>query len=188
MTRIVLSTLILLFISSSAAGAQAQITLDEGRRYEAEEQIKARVENTGTQPITMCVEIGQWSFNKSDVEATPTPFRVEQRTDGKWHALLLAPDLGSYLHAEVLGVGKSVEFPFRLNSPGTTRLMVNYWLGSKSDLDCRAESKGSKQVVSPIFSVGSYAESEVFLEKRVRSAKCLYLWKCDWRNAGTVYQ
>jgi len=31
-------------------------------------------------------------------------------------------------------------------------------------------------------------DTEVFLEKRVRSAKCLYLWRCGWRNAGTVYQ
>jgi hypothetical protein len=31
-------------------------------------------------------------------------------------------------------------------------------------------------------------DTEVFLEKRVRSAKCLYLWRCGWSNAGTIYQ
>jgi hypothetical protein len=66
MTRIALNTLGLLLVSASAAGAQAQVTL-AARQYKAQEKIHAKVENFGTQPITICVGIGQWSINKGDI-------------------------------------------------------------------------------------------------------------------------
>ena len=152
MIRIVLSTLGLLLISTSTAAAQARVTLEK-KQYKTEERINARVENTGTQPVTICIEVGRWSLNKGKVEATPTPFWVEQRTAGKWHMLLLGPDVGSYLHAEVLDGGKSLQFPFRLGSPGTMRLKFNYWPGSKPNLECKAQPKGANQATSPTFTV-----------------------------------
>jgi hypothetical protein len=136
----------------AAAAAQVKITLPK-QQYKLEEQIQAKVENAGTRPATFCVEFGQWSPKGGSVESTPSPFWVERNDDGKWHTLLIGPDLGSSRHAVELGAGNSLEFPLRLNDAGKMRLQFKYWLGSASELDCTAPHKDAKQARSTTFTV-----------------------------------
>jgi hypothetical protein len=153
MTRSALNALVIVLVSASAAGAQVRVTLD-ARHYKGHEQIHARIQNIGTQPITICIEVGQWSVNESgDTEATPSPFWIERNTSGKWNTLLIGPDVGSQQDADVLEAGKSDEFPFRLSATGTMRLRLKYWLGSKPNLNCKAQPRGAKRVASPTFTV-----------------------------------
>jgi hypothetical protein len=86
--------------------------------------------------------------DNGDIEATPTPFCVERNPGGKWGALFIGPDRGSYQNAEVLEAGKSTQFPFRLGETGTIRLRLNYWPGSKPNLNCKAQPKGAKRLAS----------------------------------------
>jgi hypothetical protein len=41
------------------------------------------------------------------------PFGVERNSNGKWGALLIGPDVGSFRGAIVTEAGESREFPFR---------------------------------------------------------------------------
>jgi hypothetical protein len=152
MTRVALTSVVLWLVTSGTAIAQVKVTLS-APRYKAQEQILATVENNNTGPITMCIEVGQTSPKSSGIEPTPTPFSVEQNNGGKWAALLIGPDVGSSRHAEGVDAGKSLVFPFRLGEKGKMRLRLEYWLGSRTDLDCSARAKGTKQVTSAIFSV-----------------------------------
>jgi hypothetical protein len=152
-TRIVLKTLALVLVTAGVSSAQVRVTL-AARQYKAHEQIHAKLENPGTQPITICINVGQWSVNgNGDIEPTPSPFWVERNSGGKWNALLIGPDLGNYLDAYVLEAGKSDEFPFRLSDTGTMRLRFNYWLGSRPSLNCKTQPRGTKRVASPRFIV-----------------------------------
>lgn len=152
MTRIVLAPLgFSLFLATSAI-AQVKITVS-ARHHRVQEEIHAKVENRGSRPITFCVEVGQTSPNGDEIESTPTPFWVQQNSNGKWGTLLIGPDVGSNRAAVVLEARESKEFPFRLNTSGKMRLRLNYWSGSIPNLDCHTSPKGRKLATSATFAI-----------------------------------
>ena len=152
MRRIALISATVCLASAPNVIAQVRVTVPSPQ-FQAQEQIRARVENLDRQPITYCVEFGQTWTNGTDVESTPSPFAVQQRTNGKWSTLLIGPDVGSFDRPVVLEPGKSEDFPIKLNSGGGTRLQLLYWLGSKVDLICSRPPKGVKKVTSKQFTI-----------------------------------
>ena len=150
--RTITIALLLQLASAIVAVAQVKITLHK-QHYIVQEQIRPDLENRGTGSVTICVEFGQWSPKGANIESTPMPFGVEQNNKGKWHTLLIGPDIGSIRRAVPLEAGKSLEFPFRLNDTGTMRLRLNYWLGPAPSLDCTSPPKRAKNVKSVTFSV-----------------------------------
>jgi hypothetical protein len=152
MTRHVMITSLLWLLSSLTAIAQVKITVPE-QRYKVHEEIHAAVENSGTNPITICVEFGQTSPTGNNIESTPIPFYVQRHDAGKWGTLFIGPDIGSIRRAVVVDGGKTLKFPFRLNSTGQIRLRLKYWSDSKLDLDCTRQTKGAKLATSTSFSV-----------------------------------
>jgi len=124
------------------------------RHYQPKEQIPAKLENQTSQPITVCVQFGQWSPKGDMIEATPSPFFVEQNDNGKWSVLLIGPDVGSNSQPVEVDSGKSLEFPFRLNGEGTRRLRLDYWIGSRPDVKCNGSAKGKKHLRSATFTLG----------------------------------
>jgi hypothetical protein len=141
-----------LTVLSAPASARVKITLPK-QKYGVQEVIPARVENRGTNPVTVCVEFGHLSSKGQGLESTPLPFWVEQNSGGEWHTLLIGPDVGSSRHAMELDSGKSLDFPFTLTTTGTLRLQLQYWPGSRPQLDCTNPPKGVKRVRSISFSV-----------------------------------
>jgi hypothetical protein len=152
MTRRNLTGLALVAVAATAADSRLQVTIPS-TKYAVHEQIRAKIENTSNNPVTYCVEFGQRSMNGGEVEATPSPFLVQQKNGSRWNTLLIGPDVGSSRHAAVLGAGESHEFPFRLNDTGTVRLVLYYWRGSMPDLDCGAPPKHAKQIMSQPFAI-----------------------------------
>jgi hypothetical protein len=124
------------------------------RQYEPQEQIQATVQNQSTRPITVCVQFGQWSPKGNSIESTPSPFFVEQNRNGKWNVLLNGPDVGSNSQAVEVDSGRSLQFPFRLDNQGTMRLRLDYWIGSRPNVKCNGQVKGTKHLRSPTFSIG----------------------------------
>lgn len=152
MTRFIFSSLVL-SLCSVAAAAQVKINI-QPKHQKKYETIHASVENTGRKPVTFCIEVGQTSpKGDGETEATPSPFWVQRNNNGKWATLLIGPDVGSFLGAEVLDPGTSAEFPFRLRDSGQMRLRLYYWYGSFPSLDCREPPKGAKLVTSAVFTV-----------------------------------
>jgi hypothetical protein len=152
MTRLILATLGLSVILPTAVIAQVKITVP-AQRYNLQEEIPAKVENSGDGAITFCVEFGQTSTKGGEIESTPSPFWVQRNSSGKWATLMIGPDIGSDRTAVVLEAGESREFRFRLNDSGRMRLRLNYWRGSIPDLDCHAPPKGLKQLTSAVFTI-----------------------------------
>jgi hypothetical protein len=153
MARLVLGALSLLLATNTAVMAQVKISISP-EHYKKYGEIHANVENSGNGPITLCVEVGQTSPTvEGGIESTPSPFWVQQNTDGEWNTLMIGPDVGSHKAAAVLEPSKSMKFPFRLNASGRMRLRLNYWRGSMPNLDCHAPPKGSKLVTSIVFTV-----------------------------------
>jgi hypothetical protein len=152
MARLVLVTLGLSQILATAAIAQVKIAVP-AQQYKAHEGIHAKVENTGNNAVTFCVEFGQTSMKGADVESTPSPFWVQRNDNGKWGTLMIGPDVGSIRAAVVLEARESKEFPFRLNDSGRMRLRLNYWRGSIPNLDCHVPPKGMRQATSAVFIV-----------------------------------
>jgi len=150
--RILPSALVFLLVSVSAVAAQVRIALPK-RHYKSEEQIVGKLENKGPRSATICVQFGQWSPKGTDIESTPSPFFAEKNRDGKWEILLNGPDIGSNRQPVELEVGKSLEFPFRLNDHGTMRLRLDYWVGSRPKLDCSFPPKDVQHLRSITFSV-----------------------------------
>jgi hypothetical protein len=151
MVRLILALAFSLIVATGAI-AQVKITFP-AQRYKLHEQIRAKVENMGNNPVTFCVEFGQTSMKDGEVESTPSPFLVQRNDNGRWGTLLIGPDVGSARAAVVLEAGESKEFPFRLNGSGKMRLRLNYWHGSFPILDCRAQPKGSKLLTSAVFTI-----------------------------------
>lgn len=152
-TRRAVITMLVSFVWSGSAVAQVKIIVPE-QRYKAEEQIRAAVENSGTHPITICVEFGQTSPKGTDIESTPIPFYVQSHDGARWGTpLLIGPDIGSIRRAVEVEGGKRLEFPFRLKQIGELRLRLEYWVGSKPDLRCTGTSKGAKLATSASFTV-----------------------------------
>jgi hypothetical protein len=152
MTRLILAILGFSLMQATAAIAQVKITVPT-QRYNAHDEIRAKVENTGNIAVTFCVEFGQTSMKGGDVESTPSPFWVQGNSDGKWGTLMIGPDVGSIRTAEVLEAGESREFPFRLNDSGRMRLRLNYWRGSITNFNCKAPPTGPKLVTSDVFTI-----------------------------------
>jgi hypothetical protein len=118
-----------------AAFGQVKISLS-AQGHKVQEEIHAKVENTGSRPVTFSVELGQTSPKAGEIVSTPSPFWVHQNSHGNWDTLMIGRDVGSLRAAVVLEVGKSMDFPFRLNDSGKMRLRLNYWLGAIPKLDC----------------------------------------------------
>jgi hypothetical protein len=152
MKRLILSTIGLSLILATTVIAQVKIAV-HAQRYKVHEEIHAKVENTGNNAVTFCVEFGQTSMKGSEIERTPSPFWVQRNDNGKWGTLLIGPDVGSARTAVVLEAGESKEFPLRLNDSGRMRLRLNYWRGSIPKLDCHAPPKGLKLVTSAVFTI-----------------------------------
>lgn len=152
MMRIIFASLLLALFSLAATG---QVTIHVSPQHQKKyETIHARVANTGSRPVTFCIEVGQTSpKGGGEIETTPTPFWVQRNNDGRWSTLMNGPDVGSFRNPEVLDPGKSLEFPLRLGDSGQMRLRLNYWNGSLPSLDCHAPPKGAKLVTSAVFAI-----------------------------------
>ncbi len=151
MIRVALSLIFLCaFLPSAAAQVRVSIPFQSIR---VNDEIQAKVENATSEPVAFCVEIGQSSTNGTTTEATPIPFIVQASSEGRWHTLLIGPDVGSLRRPVVLEAGKSAEFPFRLSQPGVIRLLVEYWTGSNSGLDCSNPPKHGLKVKSKPFTI-----------------------------------
>jgi hypothetical protein len=152
MARLIPAALGLSLILATAAIARVKITVP-AQQYKMHDEIRAKVENPGNDAVTFCVEFGQTSMKRGDVESTPSPFWVQRNDSGKWGTLMLGPDVGSARAAVVLEAGESKEFAFRLNESGKMRLRFNYWRGSIPKLDCNAPPKGLRQATSAVFTI-----------------------------------
>ena len=148
MMRLILASLAL---SSLTAMGQVKIRVSppHPKKYET---VHASVENTGSNPITFCIEVGQTSPKEGgETESTPWPFWVQRNNNGKWGTLMIGPDVGHFGSPNVLDGGKSVGFVFRLGASGQMRLRMNYWNGSVANLDCDAPPEGEQVVTSAVF-------------------------------------
>ena len=156
-TSTVLSTstkwLFVLLLLATSLSAQVRVVIPK-QRYQPQEQIPAKLENQTYQPITVCVQLGQWSPKGDTIESTPSPFFVERNDNGKWGVLLNGPDVGSNSQPVEVDSGKSMEFPFRLNGEGTMRLRLDYWVGSRPDVKCNGPAKDTKHLRSATFILG----------------------------------
>jgi len=149
--RVALSLVLLYaFLPSTAAQVRVIIPLQS---FHVNDKIPAKVENASSEPVTLCLEIGQRSTKGTTIEATPVPFIVQASSEGRWHTLLIGPDVGSLRRPVVLEPGKSDEFPFRLSVPGVMRLLAEYWTGPNSGLDCSIPPKHSHKVKSKSFTI-----------------------------------
>jgi hypothetical protein len=99
-----------LLLPPTSLFAQVRIVIPK-QRYQPLEQILAKLENQTSQPITVCVQIGQWSPMGDTIESTPSPFLVERNDNGKRGVLLNGPDMGNNSPPVELDSGKSLEFP-----------------------------------------------------------------------------
>jgi hypothetical protein len=144
--------LILLLLGAHAKTLQIKIP---GERFRPLERIPAEIENRGRTPITFCVEFGQTSPtpDENGIEAMPSPFELQANFDGKWHTLLIGPDVGSRRQAEVLEPGESRPYPFRLRETGKIRIVLSYWDGSMPKLECGHPPKGIKRLESDFFAL-----------------------------------
>lgn len=151
--RVIFFSLVLAqFSLAAAAQVKIHISSQTLKKYE---KIEATLENSGSKPVTFCIEVGQTSPKGSgEVETTPMPFWVQRNKDGRWGTLMIGPDVGSFKLPQVLDPRKSMEFPFRLGDSGQMRLRVSYWQGSLPGLDCHAPPKGARLVTSAVFDVG----------------------------------
>ena len=146
-------TAMLLGIGFFPGKASGQISLVVPTASVAPEQtIAAKVQNTSASAISYCVEFGQHSPMGVTIEATPIPFYIEHRQDGKWSVLLIGPDIGSTRRPVVLRPGESHDFPFRLLDRGRMRLVLRYWIGEREDV-CSEPKKGRKTVRSAMFTI-----------------------------------
>jgi hypothetical protein len=151
-TRIVLAALSFVLVNT-AVTAQVKIGISP-EHYKKYEEIHANVENSGRNPVTLCVEVGHTSpTGEGGIQSTPSPFWVQQNNGGKWNTLLIGPDVGSHRAVTMLEPSKSMQFPFRLNVSGRMRLRLEYWTGSMPNFDCHAPPKGAKRVTSTVFTV-----------------------------------
>jgi len=152
MTRLILAPFLVLLCSWPAA-AKVKIHLP-AQRYKRYDKIHASVENAQNRPITFCIDVAQSSAKGGgEIEVTPSPFLVQQRSGGTWATLLIGADVGGGAASTVLDPGNSVEFIFRLGSSGQTRLRLKYWNGSSPDLDCSHPPKGRRFATSAVFTI-----------------------------------
>jgi hypothetical protein len=152
MRRLIFAPMILA-LSSLPATAQVKIHVSPSH-HKKYETIHTSVENAGSKAITFCIQVGQTSpKGGGEIEATPSPFWVQKKSDGRWSTLLIGPDVGSFQRPQVLEPSKSLDFPFRLGESGQMRLRLTYWNGSRQSLACDAPPKGAKVATSAPFAV-----------------------------------
>lgn len=152
MTRLIFA-LMILALSSLPATAQVKIQVSPSH-HKTFETIHTSVKNAGSKPITFCIQVGQTSpKGGGEIEATPSPLRVQKNNDGRWSTLLIGPDVGSFQHPEVLEPGRSLDFPFRLGESGQMRLRLTYWSGSLPNLACNAPPHAAKVATSAPFAI-----------------------------------
>ena len=80
--RLILASLAL---SSLTAMGQVKIRVSpqHPKKYE---MVHASVENTGSNRITFCIEVGQTSPKEGgEIESTPWPFWVQRNNNGNWN-------------------------------------------------------------------------------------------------------
>lgn len=142
-----------LLLLATGLSAQVRVVIPK-QHYQPQEQIPAKLENQTSQPITVCVQFGQWSPKGDTIESTPSPFFVERKGNGKWGVLLNGPDVGSNSQPVEVDSDKSMEFPFRLNGEGTMRLRLDYWVGSRPEVKCNGPAKDTKHLRSATFTLG----------------------------------
>ena len=157
MKRLALATLV--FLGASAA-AQVSIDLPKSK-FGSGQLIPASVSNQGKEPVSFCVEFGQWSYHNDQIETTPIPFVVQApvRRQWKhlfrkrWQALLIAPDIGSIRVAVTVDPGKHHEFPFRLEGQAAKlRLLLYYWLGERAGR-CSPPANRDREIISREFQI-----------------------------------
>jgi hypothetical protein len=147
MTRLIFASLGLSLILATTGLGQVKISVP-GQHHSRKEEIHAKVENTGRQPITLCIGFAGVSGS------TPSPFWAQRSNSGKWSTLLLGSDLGPASgSAVVLEAGQSEEFLLRLNDSGNIRLRLDYWLGAIANLPCASLPKGYKVATSAVFTI-----------------------------------
>lgn len=149
--RFTVSFIFFLTLTSGLAEGQVRITVAPGP-FKMHERIKAIVVNEGKAPITVCIEIGQFSQIGEERQSTPYPFYIQKFAQNKWSTLLIGPDVGSYRATEILKAGQSREYPFALNDTGKMRLLVEFWPKELSGDKC-PDAKGRKIAKSKSFFV-----------------------------------
>lgn len=138
-----------LILVSSFALAQVQVILPS-KFFKPEEKIEAYIKNIGKDSVSVCVEFGQWSPHNGTIETTPSPFYVEKKDHGNWNVLLIGPDIGSLRRPVTIEAGETQDFPFRLNTKGKMRLLLNYWSGEREDV-CNEKTANKKTALSQQF-------------------------------------
>jgi hypothetical protein len=134
-------------ILTTTALAQVKIIVP-GQHHNRQEEIHAKVENTGSRTATLCVGFAGISGS------TPSPFWIQRNSEGKWSTLLVGSDIGpAFGAAVVLEAGESKEFLIQLNASGEMRLRLDYWRGAIPKLDCASPPKGSRVVTSGVFAI-----------------------------------
>jgi len=147
MMRLIFASLGLSLILSTTSLAQVKISVP-GKHHNRKEEIHAKVENAGRQPITLCVGFAGISGN------TPSPFWAQRNNGRKWSTLLLGSDIGpAFGSAVVLEAGQSEEFLLQLNESGNIRLRLDYWRGAIPNLACASQPKGSHVATSASFTI-----------------------------------
>ena len=140
----------LLVAIAPASRAQVRVTIP-AKQFHVGKRFVVSVENNTKAPVTVCIEVGQYSEIEGTVEATPIPFFVQSKSRRGWSTLLIGPDIGSFRHAEILSAGETEKYPFALAGTGTVRLVLHYWPGSRRDSDCAKEPDHARSVKSPPF-------------------------------------
>jgi hypothetical protein len=140
------------------SSAQVRVVVPKSN-FQSQELIRAQVINATKEPISVCLEAGQWSMERNEIQATPIPFLVQRPARRKWKylfrkrwsTLLIGPDIGSIRVPLVFAAGESQYFPFRLGDEGPRfRLALYYCRGEKS-LVCSPSPKGAKKSISGEF-------------------------------------
>jgi hypothetical protein len=149
MRRLLISAFLFLGFAFAAAG-QVRVTVSPSE-VEFNHKVNAAIHNGGSQPITVCLDIG-YSWTDGDImEATPHPFVIQKESQHGWSILLLGTDVGPSHVTEIIQSGESVKFPFGLRDYGRMRLLLYYWVGSTPNANCDERAKHSRKVKSAPF-------------------------------------
>jgi hypothetical protein len=141
---------ILLLGISSASWAQVRVKIPP-QELKPRGLILATIQNDSSEPITVCMQVGQIAPAGTFAVGRPIPFVVQKTVKDTWQTLLIAPDVGSARVAVVLDSRKSYDFPFWFSGAGTLRVVLHYWRGSQPNLDCATNPHGKKTAKSRPF-------------------------------------
>jgi hypothetical protein len=150
--RAILSSMGTVLILPVAAFGQVKISLS-AQRHKVREEIHAKVENTGSRPVTFCVEFGQTSPKAGEIVSTPSPFWRHQNSLGNWDTLMIGPGCRQPESRrgaggrEVNGLSLPLE-RFRKNAAATQLLARRY-----SEIGLPYPPKHSKLATSAVFTI-----------------------------------